>query len=242
MNHYTFPRHRRITTHIQDADRDMKWRTTLQEKRLPAPDKRHSVSTLGAGFLDGTLAKTDSPCRPFDTVSASAGTQCPPSNSSFCRRDHLQQPSMTSMHASPKPQAPSCCHSMPRPPPPPPPTLPPNVVTAPTRKSCQLQHSYRRHAPFQPRGPKGLAEWHLARLCRSRQRLIASSHSTSNQRTLFPMDGCPSRDALHTERSYHTPRQQEHRQGKQASRNRHTAGPALCPCAEIATHGQRIGY
>lgn len=39
--------------------------------------------------------------------------------------------------------------------------------------------------PFRSSGLQGLAEWHLVYLCRSRQRLIASSDPTPDQRTLF---------------------------------------------------------
>lgn len=53
----------------------------------------------------------------------------------------------------------------------------------------------------------------------------------------FRVARCPSRGALHTERSHHTPRQEHRRPGRTGSE-----GASCCPCAEITTRGQCIGY
>lgn len=67
--------------------------------------------------------------------------------------------------------------------------------------------------PLRTTGLQGLAEWHLVYLCRSRQRLIASSDPTSNQRTLssgrLPIMGCATHRTIppHTSTGAQTGRQ-----------------------------------
>lgn len=93
--------------------------------------------------------------------------------------------------------------------------------------------------PLRTTGLQGLAEWHLVCLCRSRQRLIASSDPTSNQRTLssgrLPIMGCATHRTIppHTSTEAQTGRQ---------DRRRGALGASRCPCAEITTRGQCIGY
>ncbi|POS71627.1 hypothetical protein DHEL01_v209979 [Diaporthe helianthi] len=67
--------------------------TTLQKKKIAGTRQKPQGSPPWYVVPRGMLAKTDSPCQPLNTVSASAGTPSPPSNSSFCCLDDVAKAS-----------------------------------------------------------------------------------------------------------------------------------------------------
>lgn len=220
MNHNTPQRSRRKNNTQPKRGSRYEMGTRLQKKRLPAPDKNHSSLHPGTGYLTGRWPKRThragdlTLCRPLPTPK--------PTIEFLLLLRRLA--AGAAQHARLAEASSAVVLSISRPP-----TLEPRFPHA-TVASCSTPPGA---MPLPTTGLQGLAEWHLVCLCRSSQRLIASSDPTLNQRTpssgRLPITGC----ALHTERCHHTPRQ-KHRQ------DRHS-GAILCPCAEITTQGQCIG-
>lgn len=179
--------------------------TRLQRKRLPAPDKNQSGLHPRTGYLAGRWPKRThragdlTLCRPLPAPKPTIEFLL-----LLLRRLAAARPACTPRRSLKRPRV---AVPVPRPPP----TL--SQFPHATVASCSTPPGA---MPLRTTGLQGLAEWHLVCLCRSSQRLIASSDPTLNQRTLssgrLPITGC----ALHTERCHHTPRQ-EHRQAEGTS-------------------------
>lgn len=197
----------------------------LQKKRLPAPDKNHKGSPPWYRALRGTLVQNGLTVQPFRHCAG----HCRPAHHnkssiqiilllSVCFDDLLLL-LLPSMHALAEAST-ALVLQIP---------FPGHTVA-----SCSTPN--RRHAISilgAPR-PRRMASRLPLSISPTADRLIRPHAQTSAP---FRVAGCPSRGALHTERSHHTPQQEHRRPGRTGSE-----GASFCPCAEITTRGQCIGY